>query len=589
MIDQNFDQIKNKYPKVKYDDALIIASYTYESKERKFNPYKILNSNLVLENRRKGISNVSKYFFILLRSLRKLTRYYPDKTSPFLYRCITNQVPINYDKFKPNLVPYISGKEKTFWSFTSTSLNILTDFLLEDERRNIKCGTVFTLTGEVWGYDISLFNLYDEKEILLEPERKFLVEQVIPPINEVINIRCIIKNTPLVLENFGSKDDIIIRYEINKDDKKIRIFGDKFVENNIGFWPWSNKCKIIYKNNEMNLQSFLELNDYNNNKDGILEIKLKGISYLTDISYMFYKCDRLLAIPDIFMWDTSNVENMEFLFFGCKSLLKIPYIKNWKTSKVKSMKYMFSETNLNSFLNISNWDTSNLQFCEGLLYGFELDISSWNIKKIQDFPLIYLPTCSSEKLKKLYNEYYYIKHAPLKSYHLIDFVFDEIFAIKCHLCKEYFSNICGRENPLNINSEDIISCSNNISYSMNEKIHEHYEEMKIYFKVNNLSPKTFISKFQSIDFDYQFDIGLIGTSCSGKTSILHYFKSGIKLDFPLAHFNMNLGYIKKKIDNYICKITFLDFPGNKKSFDFWIEHLLNLHAIIFVFSLVEDI
>ena len=81
---------------------------------------------------------------------------------------------------------------------------------------------------------------------------------------------------------------------------------------------------------------------------------------------------------------------------------------------------------------------------------------------------------------------------------------------------------------------------------MNENIHEHYEEMKIYFKVNNLSQKTFISKFQSIDFDYQFDIGVIGTSCSGKTSILHYFKSGIKLDFPIAHFNMNLEYIKKK-------------------------------------------
>ena len=124
---------------------------------------------------------------------------------------------------------------------------------------------------------------------------------------------------------------------------------------------------------------------------------------------------------------------------------------------------------------------------------------------------------------------------------------------------------------------------------MNEKIHEHYEEMKIYFKVNNLSPKTFISKFQSIDFDYQFDIGVIGTSCSGKTSIIHFFKSGIKLDFPLAHFNMNMGYFKKKIDNNICKITFLDFPGNKKSFDFWIEYLLNLHAIILVFSLVEDI
>ena len=88
-IDKKINQIKNKYPKVSYDDALIIASYTCESKYKKFNPYKILNSNLVLDNRQKGINNVSKYFFILLKSLRKLSRYYPPKNSPFLYRCIT--------------------------------------------------------------------------------------------------------------------------------------------------------------------------------------------------------------------------------------------------------------------------------------------------------------------------------------------------------------------------------------------------------------------------------------------------------------------------------------------------------------------
>ena len=53
-----------------------------------------------------------------------------------------------------------------------------------------------------------------------------------PPINKLINIRCIMKDTPLILSDFGYKDNITIRYKISSIDKKIRIFGDKFIKNN---------------------------------------------------------------------------------------------------------------------------------------------------------------------------------------------------------------------------------------------------------------------------------------------------------------------------------------------------------------------
>jgi len=153
--------------------------------------------------------------------------------------------------------------------------------------------------------------------------------------------------------------------------KKIRIFGDKFVENNTGFFPWSNKGKIRYKNNILNLQTHLDIKD--NNKDEILEIKLQGISCITDISYMFYNCDRLLSNPVIFMWDNSKIYNIEYLFYGCKSLLSFPKIDYWNMIKATSMKYMFGKTYLKSLPDISNWNTSNLKYVEGMLYGFESD------------------------------------------------------------------------------------------------------------------------------------------------------------------------------------------------------------------------
>ena len=69
------------------------------------------------------------------------------------------------------------------------------------KKSGLKIGTIFTLCGDVWGYDITLFNYYYEEEILLEPERKFLVEQIIPPVNEIIHVRCKIENSGLVLTN----------------------------------------------------------------------------------------------------------------------------------------------------------------------------------------------------------------------------------------------------------------------------------------------------------------------------------------------------------------------------------------------------
>ena len=54
-IDPRFNEIKQKYKNISIDDAYIICSYTCESFEGKYSPYKILNQNLVSNNRKQGI------------------------------------------------------------------------------------------------------------------------------------------------------------------------------------------------------------------------------------------------------------------------------------------------------------------------------------------------------------------------------------------------------------------------------------------------------------------------------------------------------------------------------------------------------
>ena len=226
-IDKNerFKKNKDKYKDITKEDSLIICIYTYEfySPDDIYNTYSILNSNMASNNRKQGIKNVSKYLFLLLTSLRKLERYYPTKT---LYRCISVLVKLDYDSFNPKFVPYLEGKEKTFWAFTSTSPNIKKCY--EFLGTNNKSGTIFSIKGDIYGYDISLFNICGEEEILLEPERKYVIEESLPEINNIIYVRCLIKETPVVLYDLLANNDDIQDIFESKEFYDLNL--DQFIE-----------------------------------------------------------------------------------------------------------------------------------------------------------------------------------------------------------------------------------------------------------------------------------------------------------------------------------------------------------------------
>jgi len=242
-IETAFPQITLKYPEITQEEAKIIASYTCECDTgSEFSPYKILNRNLISENRRQGIKNISKYLFILLKSLRKLTRYYPDSKNKYLYRCINSIVNYTIDPFDSNKVPYLTGNNKTFWGFTSTSSKIKTSYSFLGGQL-FKKGTVFTLSGDVWGYDITLFNSYNETEILMEPERKLLVKETLPPVANILYTRCKILETPLVLENI-----IPVKFKIEIDSNILQ-YDKKYKKNLI---QWLEKPNNNENNNTNN-------------------------------------------------------------------------------------------------------------------------------------------------------------------------------------------------------------------------------------------------------------------------------------------------------------------------------------------------
>ena len=114
-----------------------------------------------------------------------------------LYRGIRVHVQTEVDPEFTNRKPYAAGNEKTWWTFTSTTedLEATKAFVGESE------GTLFTLSGKPWGYDISMLSDFpDEKEILLEPERKLKITSVTRDSNYIfVNAEMVKK--PLVLED----------------------------------------------------------------------------------------------------------------------------------------------------------------------------------------------------------------------------------------------------------------------------------------------------------------------------------------------------------------------------------------------------
>ena len=71
-----------------------------------------------------------------------------------------------------------------------------------------------------------------------------------------------------------------IIYKINNNEKRIKIFGKEFVEKN------SDNCKLIINNKEEELKYNYDISD---NRE-ILEIKLKEIKSIINMSYMFSDC-----------------------------------------------------------------------------------------------------------------------------------------------------------------------------------------------------------------------------------------------------------------------------------------------------------
>ena len=114
--------------------------------------------------------------------------------------------------------------------------------------------------------------------------------------------------------------------------------------------------------------------------------EIKGINLLnpnkaTDINALFMDCYSIDYL-DLSNFDTSNVTNMRALFSGCQKIKEIKGINRFNTKQVINMKSMFSQCYELEFLDLLNFDTSNVT---DMSFMFNECYKLSNIKGIEKF------------------------------------------------------------------------------------------------------------------------------------------------------------------------------------------------------------
>ena len=57
---------------------------------------------------------------------------------------------------------------------------------------------------------------------------------------------------------------------------------------------------------------------------------------------MFCEFKNFQTIPDISKWNVSNIEDMSYLFYRCENLLSLPdNLSKWNTINVNKISYLF--------------------------------------------------------------------------------------------------------------------------------------------------------------------------------------------------------------------------------------------------------
>ena len=219
----------------------------------------------------------------------------------------------------------------------------------------------------------------------------------------------LIRGILTIKENDVNKNLVLFQTEINNgidvylNNKKINLLKDnkkwKYNFTKEGkYW-----FEIVFKDDIKNLCGFFEYNFQ------IISIDLSNFntSNVTDMSFMFNTCRNLREIKGINQLKTNNVISLNGMFQDCNELEHLD-LSNWNTSKVSNMGYMFNKCKkLKKIKGINEFITKEVRTiramfkeCKELEY---LDLSSFDTSNVNDMSFIFSECIKLKEIKGINN------------------------------------------------------------------------------------------------------------------------------------------------------------------------------------------
>ena len=147
-------------------------------------------------------------------------------------------------------------------------------------------------------------------------------------------------------------------------------------------WCDNNTCQVVFHPSFAGARptSTYKWFAYMYNLNSISGLEYLNTSQVTNMGYMFYRCDNLTSL-DVSTFNTENVTNMSHMFELCDELTSLD-LRNFNTRNVVNMSYMFSACNKLTSLDLSSFNTSKVSdmsfMFNELLVLTDLDVSSFN-------------------------------------------------------------------------------------------------------------------------------------------------------------------------------------------------------------------
>ena len=297
---------------ISFDVSTMISSYTMKPTSGNKNPSDIVNEAL-LKGDDKDHAKEHEYLRYLLAALRTLT---PISTEDFLYVTETPQCHTHYEK-----------GDKLMWATLLPAF-----FSVENARRPIEDKkdkpTIFALSGDYMGYDITEFSKHIEKgEVLLEPNTTGYVTRVEKnESSKIVYVKA--ERSPLVIES----ETNLLTYDLKAKREEDNNFALGSIDKNYGDYNFSiseafsdafgGDADAIMKAAQSIIDKCSDIENYGISEEGLLAITSYMLEPSPDYRSPFDVVDEALEKRN-----TKNLKNISnylyFLLAGLRSLKRI--------------------------------------------------------------------------------------------------------------------------------------------------------------------------------------------------------------------------------------------------------------------------